>query len=151
VTLARGESTAFAGYDLRYTGSTFRNDPQRVVFVSTLEILEHGKRVGVLIPSLNYYPSSQEPIGTPSISKGTPFNGFHDLYASLQSLAKKGTSATFRLFSNPGVMWLWAGGAVIVLGGIIALWPVRRRRRTAGRVVSRPTETREPERVEVKA
>src|SRR5205085_789848 len=81
--------------------------------------------VGVLIPSLNFYPSSQDPIGTPSISKGTPFNGFHDLYASLQSLAKKGTSATFRLYSNPGVMWLWAGGAVIVLGGVIALWPVR--------------------------
>jgi cytochrome c-type biogenesis protein CcmF len=149
VTLAKGASTTFAGYDLRYVGSTFRNDPQRVVFVSTLQILDHGRPVGMLIPSLNFYPSSQDPIGTPSISKGTPFNGFHDLYASLQSLAKKGTSATFRLYSNPGVMWLWTGGAVIVVGGLIALWPVRRRPR--GRGEPAPAEAPEPERVEVKA
>src|SRR4051812_3140755 len=118
VTLAKGQSTSFAGYEMRYAGSTFRNDPQRIVFVSTLEMLDSdGRRVGVLIPSLNYYPSSpNDPIGTPSISKGTPLNGFHDLYASLQSLAPKGTSATFRLFSNPGVMWMWGGGAVMVVG-----------------------------------
>jgi cytochrome c-type biogenesis protein CcmF len=149
VTLARGQSTQFAGYELRYEGSTFRKEPQRVVFVSTLAILDGGRRIGVLIPSLNYYPSDpNEPIGTPSISKGTPFNGFHDLYASLQSLAMKGTSATFRLFSNPGVMWLWTGGAVIVLGGVLALWPARRRRH------DRPEPSAEepvPERVEVTA
>jgi cytochrome c-type biogenesis protein CcmF len=138
VTLARGQSTTFAGYQLRYVGSEVRPEPQRTVFVSTLQIIDHGRPIGVLIPSLNFYPSEpNNPIGTPSISKGTPFNGFHDLYASLQTLAKKGTSATFRLFSNPGVMWLWTGGAVIVLGGVIALWPVRRKRR-------RPEPTAEP-------
>jgi cytochrome c-type biogenesis protein CcmF len=129
VTLAKGESTTFAGHVLRYTGSSVRNDPQRVVFISNLQVVDDGRVVGVLIPSLNQYPSSQELIGTPSISKGTPFNGFRDLYASLQSLEPRGTSATFRLFSNPGVVWLWVGGAVIVLGGVIALWPARRRRR----------------------
>jgi cytochrome c-type biogenesis protein CcmF len=145
VTLARGQSTSFAGYELRYTGSTFRNDPNRVVFISTLQIIKNGRTIGVLIPSLNFYPSSQDPIGTPSISKGTPFNGFHDLYASLQTLAKKGTSATFRLFSNPGVMWLWVGGGVIVLGGIIALWPVRRRPPSSRPDVPAEASSEEPE------
>ena len=28
----------------------------------------------------------------------------------------KGASATFRLYLNPGVFWLWVGGAVMVLG-----------------------------------
>ena len=36
-----------------------------------------------LHPSLNLYPASSEPIGTPSIRAGTPFNGLVDLYASL--------------------------------------------------------------------
>jgi len=150
VTLAKGESTSFAGYDMRFVGSTFRNEPQRIVFVSTLELSRDGKTVGVLIPSLNYYPSApNEPIGTPSISKGTPLNGFHDLYASLQSLAPKGTSATFRLFSEPGVMWLWVGGSVIVLGGVIALWPPRKRRRAPEPVVREAAPVEEPpERVE---
>jgi cytochrome c-type biogenesis protein CcmF len=150
VTLAKGASTEFAGHRLRYAGSTFRNEPQRVVFVSTLQILDGGRQVGVLIPSLNFYPAQpNEPIGTPSISKGTPLNGFHDLYASLQSLAKKGTSATFRLYSNPGVTLLWTGGAVIVLGGVTALWPARRRRRREP--PEAPAEEPERERVEVTA
>jgi cytochrome c-type biogenesis protein CcmF len=151
VTLARGQSTTFAGYDLRFVDADFRNEPQRIVYVSTLEVSRDGRTEGVLIPSLNYYPSApNDPIGTPSISKGTPLNGFHDLYASLQTLAPKGTSATFRLFSNPGVMWLWVGGAVMVIGGAIALWPPRKRRGGGGAapVVREAEPAAEPARVE---
>ena len=39
-----------------------------------------------------------------------------------------GDQATFRFFLNPGVMWLWVGGAIVALGGLLAAWPGRRRR-----------------------
>src|SRR5205823_14831780 len=133
-----------AGFQLRYDGSRVVQQPQRVVFVSTLAVLRDGRRVGELIPSLNMYPSSTDLIGTPSISKGTPRNGFRDLYASLQSLAKKGVTASFRLFSNPGVLWLWVGGAVMVLGGVVALWPSRRRRPAAEPEAPAAEAVREP-------
>lgn len=45
-------------------------------------------------------------------------------------------------------MWLWVGGAGIVLGGIVALWPVRRRGPSPA---TEHAEVHEPERVEVKA
>jgi cytochrome c-type biogenesis protein CcmF len=128
VTLAKGGSTRFAGYTLRYDGSTVRDDPYRTVFVARLAVLSGGREVHALIPSLNFYPNANEPIGTPSISKGTPTNLFRDLYASLQSMGMKGASATFHLYLNPGVFFLWAGGAVMALGGIVALWPPRRTR-----------------------
>jgi cytochrome c-type biogenesis protein CcmF len=38
-----------------------------------------------------------------------------------------GQDATFRFFLNPGVTWLWIGGAVITVGGVLAAWPGRRR------------------------
>jgi cytochrome c-type biogenesis protein CcmF len=38
-----------------------------------------------------------------------------------------GERATFRFFLNPGMTWLWVGGAVMVLGGLLAVWPTRRR------------------------
>ena len=96
------------------------------MFVARLAVLSGGREVHAFIPSLNFYPNATEPIGTPSISKGTPTNLFRDLYVSLQSMAKRGTSATFRLYLNPGVFFIWVGGAVSVLGGIVALWPPRR-------------------------
>jgi cytochrome c-type biogenesis protein CcmF len=38
-----------------------------------------------------------------------------------------GEQATFRFFLNPGVSWLWVGGAVMGAGGLLAAWPTRRR------------------------
>ena len=46
-----------------------------------------------------------------------------DLYASLISLQDNGGVATFRLYRNPGVNWLWLGGLVMALGGAGAAWP----------------------------
>ena len=39
--------------------------------------------------------------------------------------------ANFRVNVNPLVSWLWVGGAIAVLGGLVAIWPApdaRRRR-----------------------
>ena len=33
---------------------------------------------------------------------------------------------------NPGVSWLWIGGFVMLLGGIIAIWPDKREQRRLG-------------------
>jgi len=147
VTLARGQSVAFAGSTLRYDGTRVVNQPQRTVLVTTLSILRDARRVGVLIPSLNVYPGQTDLIGTPSISRGSPRTGFRDLYASVLSVARLGDRATFRLFLNPGVLWLWVGGAVMVVGGVTALWPGRRRGQPSVQPVVHPAQ----ERVEVGA
>jgi cytochrome c-type biogenesis protein CcmF len=42
-------------------------------------------------------------------------------------------AANFRVNVNPLVSWIWVGGAIAVLGGLIAIWPApeARRRRVA--------------------
>jgi cytochrome c-type biogenesis protein CcmF len=125
VTLARGQQTTFAGYVLRYEGQRVLEQPQRQVLVADVSVSRGGRSVGGVTPSLNLYPGAGEPIGTPSIRWGA----FRDLYASVLGFdGGSGERATFRFFLNPGVMWLWAGGAVMALGGLLAAWPERRRR-----------------------
>ena len=34
-------------------------------------------------------------------------------------------AATFRIFLNPLINWVWAGGFIFVLGTLIAAWPER--------------------------
>ena len=89
-----------------------------------------GSSEGVLDPRLNLYPAASQPIGSPSIHRGVVW----DLYASVIGLQDNGNSATLRLFRNPGVNWLWAGGALMAFGGAAAAWPsrARPRRGTAG-------------------
>ena len=122
LTLSRGASAGFAGYTLRYEGMRTLRQPQRTVLVTDVGVAKDGRDLGRMSPSLNLYPSASEPIGTPSI-RTSPLR---DLYASVVGVEQEGERATFRFFLNPGVTWLWVGGAVMVIGGLLAVWPTRR-------------------------
>ncbi|MFN2543353.1 MAG: heme lyase CcmF/NrfE family subunit [Actinomycetota bacterium] len=132
-TAAPGGTRTFQGYTLTYEGMRTLTQPQRVVKVASIAVTRGGGDAGRLTPSLNLYHNSSEPIGTPSISYGV----FRDLYSSLVGL--EGRRATFRIFLNPGVTWLWVGGGVMALGGLFALWPGRRRVRPPPPVEHRRT------------
>jgi cytochrome c-type biogenesis protein CcmF len=122
-TVGPGDSRAFAGFTLTYEGTRTLVQPQRLVRVADVRVSRDGRSLGELTPSMNLYPNSSEPIGTPSIRYGA----FRDLYSTLLGLQGGGRLATFRFFLNPGVTWLWIGGAIMALGGLFALWPQRRR------------------------
>ena len=125
VTLTTGQSTVFAGQKLRYQGLHAQREPQRIVFTTTVAVMNPGGgAAGTLDPRMNLYPAATAPIGSPSIRRGIVW----DLYASVISLQDNGGSATFRFYHNPGVNWLWFGGLVMALGGAAAAWPARRRR-----------------------
>ena len=46
-----------------------------------------------------------------------------DLYVVLAGLVNGTEQAVFRFTINPLVWWVWFGGFVLVLGGLIVLWP----------------------------
>lgn len=123
VTLSRGQQTAFAGYTIRYLGLVPQPEPQRMVLLTPVEVAQAGRASARMTPALNLYPGASEPIGTPAVRYGW----LRDLYVSVLGLDERGQQATFRLFLNPGVSWLWIGGAIMALGGVVALWPARRR------------------------
>ncbi len=125
VTLRPGGALPFAGDVLRFEGARTIRQPQRDVLIADLTVLRDGRPAGRLTPSLNLYPGASEPIGTPSIRYGI----LRDLYSSLVGVRPEaaGGGATFRFYSNPGVMWLWVGGAIVALGGLVAGWRERRR------------------------
>jgi cytochrome c-type biogenesis protein CcmF len=45
-----------------------------------------------------------------------------DLYVVLASWDAAG-NASFFMYVNPLVMWLWIGGVVLLLGGLVIIWP----------------------------
>jgi cytochrome c-type biogenesis protein CcmF len=46
-----------------------------------------------------------------------------DLYGVLAGLVNGTEQAVFRFTINPLVWWVWFGGLVLVVGGLIVLWP----------------------------
>ncbi len=68
-------------------------------------------------PRLNYYPMSDQPIGTPSVRTRPT----EDLYLSLMAYAQDGSTATVNVIVNPMVVWIWIGGGIAALGALFAI------------------------------
>jgi len=123
ISLERGQQVGFQGYVLRYEGLKPQPEPQRMVLRAPVSLAQAGRSQGVMEPALNLYPAASEPIATPSIRYGP----LTDLYLSVLGFDENGQRATFRVLLNPGVSWLWLGGAMMAFGGALAAWPPRHR------------------------
>ncbi|TME23298.1 MAG: heme lyase CcmF/NrfE family subunit [Chloroflexi bacterium] len=110
VTLQPGEAVTVAGYSLTYTGSEQRQLTDHTEFVA-------GMRFGdqTLEPSRATYAGLGGQALTHVAISTTPTA---DVYVVLAGTNPDG-SATFRVFVNPLVIFIWAGGAVIILGVLL--------------------------------
>src|SRR3989304_2788484 len=73
-------------------------------------------------PQKFFHRSFEQPVTEVAIHT----TALEDLYIILAGWQDDGTAA-FTVLVNPLVIWLWVGGGIFLLGGIIAFWPERRR------------------------
>jgi cytochrome c-type biogenesis protein CcmF len=123
-TLAPGDAMDVAGYHVVLTGLRDITEPQRATTVADLVITGNGASEH-LHPGLVLYPNSAQAIGSPGIAAGSRA----DIYTILAAYdARGGAWATIRVRVIPLVSWLWAGGAIVGLGALLAAWPPPKRR-----------------------
>ena len=123
-TLAPGDSMDVAGYHVTLTGLRDVAEPQRATTVADLVITGNGASEH-LHPGLVQYPNSAQAIGSPGIAAGSRA----DIYTILAAYDGHGQAwATIRVRVIPLVSWLWAGGAVVGFGALLAAWPPPKRR-----------------------
>jgi cytochrome c-type biogenesis protein CcmF len=122
VTLRQGELMQLGDYGIMFDELWAEEQPQRFVVGGTFSIFHRGEDAGTMRPRLNYYPNSQQPIGTPEVRSTLK----EDLYLTLMAFDREeGSHATIRAIVNPAVPWLWIGGMIVALGGILAVMPQR--------------------------
>jgi cytochrome c-type biogenesis protein CcmF len=118
VALMPGEQVSVAGYTLTYTGSDERQLADHTELVGTMRLgdqtLEPARAsyAGLGGQSLTHVAISSTPIA--------------DVYVVLAGTNDDG-SASFQVFVNPLVSWIWAGGAIIIFGVILGNVGERRR------------------------
>jgi cytochrome c-type biogenesis protein CcmF len=110
VTLMPGDQVTVAGYTLTYEGAAQRQLVDHTELVGTMRLgdqtLEPARATyaGLGGQSLTHVAISSTPVA--------------DVYVVLAGTNADG-SASFQIFVNPLVSWIWAGGAIIILGVIL--------------------------------
>jgi cytochrome c-type biogenesis protein CcmF len=118
-TISAGESLSVGGYQLKfqelrgYPGSDGRDVVEAVTSLS-----QNGKVIDELNPRRDFFVTQKQPVTVPGVYS-TP--GV-DFYVLLVGWDDTGTSATFKIYVNSLINWLWIGGIVMILGTIIATW-----------------------------
>ena len=130
VSLRTGESAEVLGETLTFLGSAERPGPNRTVISARVLVGDGGTE---LDPALNVFQTSTQAIATPAIVPGP----VDDLYVTLLDLDPAAGVATLRIGVHPFVSWIWPAGALVAMGGMLALGPLPIRRRAADARASR--------------
>ena len=123
-TLGRGETWHFRDYDLTYRGLAVEQTPSVERIAADVLLAKDHENVAVMKPRKDWYEKNQQLASEVSIHATLA----SDIYLVLASFDEKNDRASFKLFWNPLVSWYWIGGIVMVLGGLLILLPLRRRR-----------------------
>ena len=119
--VAKGGSLAIGRYELVFDGLATTQTADKQVASATFTLEESGKILGTIRPVKEYYPANDQT--WTHVALHSTLAG--DVYVTLLDYAGDGSSVSIQAQVNPLVNWLWIGGAIMVLGGLIALWPRR--------------------------
>ena len=130
-TVSQGQSLALNEYQLTFQSiSLFDTTDGRNVARAVLQVTQDGQVVGEIYPRQDYYYASEQQVTVPGVLSSLK----DDLYVLLMEWQVASQPvATFKVYYNPLVNWLWIGSIVFMTGAIVAAWPVRNHTGTKGR------------------
>jgi cytochrome c-type biogenesis protein CcmF len=116
-------SMTVGGYTVQYDGiASFPAEDQRQVTRAVVSIYKNGQYLGQLYPRIDYYPDAEQTMTIPG-QRSTLRDDLYVLLVDWQPVST--TGATFKIYVNPLVNWLWIGSLVFLFGILIAAWPDR--------------------------
>jgi cytochrome c-type biogenesis protein CcmF len=121
-TVASGESLDLGDYRVEYRELASWDDFDSAVNYtrSVVDIYENGIFIGQLYPRIDYYYDSQQNMTIPG-QHATLKDDLYILLVDWQPVSSQG--ATFKIYVNPLVNWMWIGSLTFLFGLMFAAWP----------------------------
>ncbi|MBZ0290630.1 MAG: cytochrome c biogenesis protein CcsA, partial [Anaerolineae bacterium] len=119
-TLAVGESLDFGGYTMRYDGFTEGiAEDGRQMEIADVSVMRGGQTLAHLRPRHDLYPDMPMTIAG---SYSTIEGDFYVLLVGWEPVSA--STATFKIYVNPLINLVWWGGLVLIIGTLVAAWPL---------------------------
>jgi cytochrome c-type biogenesis protein CcmF len=114
------------GEDLTFThlGVSQYEALNRFVSAASVEVQRDGKRIGILTSEKRQHVDSfKRTTFEPSTEAAIRSDLRQDIYVVYAGSVAGTEEAVYKFTINPLVVWVWLGGAILVFGGVVTLWP----------------------------
>jgi cytochrome c-type biogenesis protein CcmF len=121
IRLQRGESLALGGYEMVFEDVARYPGPDDLIITeAAVSVYRDGRFLRSLAPRTEFYSRTGQPMTIPA-ARSTITEDFYVLLVNWEPASAD--AATFRIYLNPLINWVWAGGIVFIIGTLIAAWP----------------------------
>ncbi len=124
-TLSAGQRLSVGDYSLQF--NTLREYPGsdgRDVVEATTTLYQGDQPIGQLRPRRDFFVTQQQPSTIAAVYSTMA----EDVYVLLVGWEEIGlNNSTFKIYINPLINWAWIGGVVMIIGTLIAAWPMGKR------------------------
>jgi len=121
--LNQGQQLTLGRYTLRFDDVIhFTHTDGREVHRATVSVFRDGQFLTLLHPRRDIYEltTGLQPMTIPGVHSSIE----NDVYVLLVDWEPVGVDgATFKVYVNPLINWVWAGGLIFILGTLVAVWP----------------------------
>ncbi|HWH03399.1 MAG TPA: cytochrome c-type biogenesis CcmF C-terminal domain-containing protein, partial [Gemmatimonadales bacterium] len=127
--LKPGQSATLASpygwtYTFKHLGVSQYQALNRWVTAGTVMVSRNGKQIGMMVPEKRQHVDGLgNPTFEPSTAVAIKSDLREDVYVVLGGVVNGTETAVYRFTINPLVWWVWYGGMVVALGGVIVMWP----------------------------
>ncbi|HBG74708.1 MAG: hypothetical protein A2X25_11795 [Chloroflexi bacterium GWB2_49_20] len=120
-TVTAGERLVIGNYQMRFDGLRgYPGSDGREIVEANLTLFKDGKEVRSLQPRRDYFVVQEQPVTVPGVYS----TAGKDVYIMLLDweVSDIDQQATFKIYINSLINWVWIGGFVMIFGTIIAAW-----------------------------
>jgi cytochrome c-type biogenesis protein CcmF len=137
IRMSPGQTVDLAGHTFRFEGAKAVRGPNYRADQGTIRVFNgDGQEVAILNPEKRTYTVQTRPMTEAGIDAGFT----RDIYVSLGETLGNG-DWSLRLYFKPMVRWIWLGGILMGIGGLLAAVDRRYRMATRPETVAAPTAT----------
>ena len=134
IRLQSGESVSLGNYEMVFNQVERYPGPDDLVITeATVDVYQNGNLVRTLHPRSELYTRTMQPMTIPN-ARSTITEDFYVLLVDWEPLTPN--EATFRIYLNPLINWVWAGAIIFTIGTLIAAWPDKREERVVAAELS---------------
>ncbi|MCD4802364.1 MAG: cytochrome c biogenesis protein CcsA [Anaerolineales bacterium] len=120
-TIPVGGELSLGSYTMVYEKlDIFDTTDGRNVARAIVSVNKDGQTIDTLYPRRDFYYDSNQPATIPGV-RSTLVDDFYVILVDWKVVSSEG--ATFKVYHNPLVKWLWIGAWVFIIGVVATTWP----------------------------